>query len=110
MEDFVEALGGLGEVKDSVREYTMANDFAALAAAWRCAMDEGAVARKLSEWRLPCLIYAGTEDVDFFPDAQRVAKEIPGARFLALEGLSHLEAHANVIDVLPHIRALLSQS
>ena len=68
---------------------------------------EGAAARDLSSWDVPCLIYAGTEDADFFAGAKRAASEIPNARFVALEGLNHLENHANVDQILPHIRHMI---
>lgn len=110
MADFVEALGGLGEVDEEVRTHTLSNDFEALAAAWRSAMDEGGVVSNLTKWDVRCLIYAGTEDTDFFEDARRAASEIPGAHFLSLEGLSHLQAHENVDAVLPHIKALIDNA
>lgn len=110
MTDFVEALGGLGNLSDEVRHEALANDFEALAAAWREAMAEGAVAVGLATWQIPCLIYAGTEDADFYEDARRAASEIPGAAFVGLEGLSHLEAHENVREILPHIRRLIARA
>ena len=110
MVDFIEALGGFGEMDAETRALTLSNDFKALAAAWRCAMDEGGVAPNLSNWDVRCLIYTGTEDADFFEDARRAASEIRGARFLALQGLNHLQAHENVDDVLPHIKALIEGS
>jgi hypothetical protein len=70
-------------------------------------MAEGDIASDLRKWDTPCLIYAGTNDSDFYDGAKLAASMIPGARFVGLEGLNHLEAHANVDDVLPHIRALI---
>jgi pimeloyl-ACP methyl ester carboxylesterase len=107
MSDFVETLGGFGEVDEQTRRWTLENDFKALAAAWNSAMAEGDIAPGISRWTFPCLIYAGTEDSDFFEDARRAALQIPGATFVPLEGLSHLEAHVNVDDILPHIRELV---
>jgi hypothetical protein len=48
--------------------------------------------------------------VDFYEDAKRAASVIPGASFVSLDGLTHLEAHANVEDVLPRIRELLEDT
>lgn len=107
MDDFAAAMGGLGEVDAETKRWTMENDFEALSAAWSAALAEGDVVQDLSKIDVPCLIYAGTEDVDFFGDAKRAASEIHGAKFVALEGFNHLEAHVNVEDVLPHIKALL---
>ncbi len=86
------------------------NDAQAISAAWRGALTEGAAARNLSAWNVPCLVYAGSEDADFFAGAKRAAGEIPGAHFVALEGLNHVQAHANVDEVLPHIRSMINGS
>jgi pimeloyl-ACP methyl ester carboxylesterase len=107
MDDFVAAMGGLGDVDEETRRWTMENDFVALAAAWSAAMAEGDVVHDPAKIVMPCLIYAGTADVDFFEDAKRAAAQMPGATFVPLEGLSHLEAHANVDGILPHIRKLI---
>jgi pimeloyl-ACP methyl ester carboxylesterase len=107
MNDFIEALGGFGNLDEDARRWTVENDFEALAAAWNQAMVEGDLSGDLARWTVPCLIYAGTEDADFFADAQRAASAIPGARFLALQGLDHITAHASVDEVLPHIKALI---
>jgi pimeloyl-ACP methyl ester carboxylesterase len=107
MDDFVTAMGGLGAVDAETQAWTMANDFEALAAAWQAAMMEDDIVADLSKMDMPCLIYAGTNDADFFEDARRAASQIPGAMFVSLEGLSHLEAHANVDGILPHIRKLI---
>jgi pimeloyl-ACP methyl ester carboxylesterase len=107
MADFVEALGGFGGMDDQTKRWTLENDFEALAAAWRAALAEGGVAAGMPGWRFPCLVYAGSEDVDFFQDARRAASLIPGATFVSLEGQGHLEAHANVDGILPHIEKLI---
>lgn len=107
MTDFVEALGGFGKLDDDERRWTLENDFEALAAAWRAAVSEGDIAPSMATWEFPCLIYAGSEDGDFYEDARRAASVIPKGTFVSLDGLTHLEAHANVDDVLPHIRKLL---
>ena len=69
------------------------NDALAVDAAWRAALAQGAIARDLASWRTPCLIFAGTQDPDFFDQAQRAAVEIPTARFIALDDLDHIGAH-----------------
>ena len=45
------------------------------------------------EWRVPCLIYLGAGDEDFFDQARRAAAEIPNAEFVGLDALDHLAAH-----------------
>jgi pimeloyl-ACP methyl ester carboxylesterase len=104
---FVAVLTGIGALGEAETKAVLENDGPALAAAWLQALSEGEVARNLGTWRTPCLIYAGSEDIDFYEDARRAAQEIPGARFVALAGLDHLATHSNVDEVLPHIRALI---
>lgn len=110
MEGFLEALGGLGDVDETVRASVLDNDALALSAAWQAAMTEGDVVTDLARWKVPCLIYAGTGDVDFYADARRAAGKIPVAQFVALEGLNHLDAHSNVDQILPHIRQILERA
>jgi pimeloyl-ACP methyl ester carboxylesterase len=74
---------------------------------WNSSLIEGNAARNLSEWDVPCLVYVGAEDADFFVGAKRAANEIPSAHFVALEGLNHLQTHANVDQVLPHVRRMI---
>ena len=107
MSDFVEALGGFGGMDEATKRWTLENDFEALRAAWTAAIEEGDVAQSLRAWNFPCLVYAGSEDVDFYEDARRAASEIPGATFMTLQGQGHLEAHGNVDNVLPQIRKLI---
>ena len=106
MRVFTRALMDFGLDEAQARELED-NDAEAIRAAWMGALMEGAAARKLSEWSVPCLLYVGAEDPDFFAGAKRAAEEIPGAEFVALEGLGHMQAHANVDQVLPHIRRLI---
>jgi pimeloyl-ACP methyl ester carboxylesterase len=108
MSDFLKALGGSPDLDLLENAEVLNNDFDALGAAWRTALAEGDIASDLSQWNVRCLIYAGTEDEDFFQDAHRAAAQIPGAEFLALQGMSHLAAHENVDQVLPHIKALMA--
>jgi pimeloyl-ACP methyl ester carboxylesterase len=110
MADFMAALGGFEELDNEGYREVLDNDFDALAAAWSAAMAEGDVASDLRRWAIPCLVYAGTNDIDFYDGAKLAASIIPGARFVALEGLNHLEAHANVDNVLPHVKKLLAET
>jgi pimeloyl-ACP methyl ester carboxylesterase len=107
IQGFIAALERIAPIPEAVRSSLLQNDEQALAAAWAAAMAEGPVATNLLSWDLPCLIYAGTQDEDFFEGAKRAADQIPGARFVAIEGKNHISAHANVDDVLPHIKAMI---
>lgn len=83
------------------------NDPAALAAAWRSIVAEGAVAADLTSWRVPCLVCAGSAD-EMHDGARRAAEEIPGATFVSIEGMTHIAAFYEADELLlPHILALL---
>jgi pimeloyl-ACP methyl ester carboxylesterase len=71
----------------------LANDPAALDAAWRAALAEGPISDDLGEWRVRCLIFIGEGDADFLDQAHRAADEIPEAEFISLAGLDHYGAH-----------------
>lgn len=95
------------ELSAITRQRILANDPKAMRAAWRSALAEGPIAADLSAWRVPCLIYMAAGE-DMFENAQRAAAEIPTARFLALEGHTHLSAPFEVDQVLPAVRALFA--
>ena len=79
------------------------NDPVALEAAWQSTHLEVPVSQDLSAWRVPCLICAGEAD-EMRGDAERAAGEIPGAKFVSLEGHSHISAFYEADDLLlPHI-------
>ena len=109
MQGFVDVLeSAFGDKLSEVsRERVLANDAAALNAAWRSALDEGEISADLSAWRVPCLIYMSKGE-DMFAQARRAAAEIPTAHFLALEGHTHLSAPYEVDQVLPAVRALIA--
>jgi pimeloyl-ACP methyl ester carboxylesterase len=109
MQAYVDALESIfgDELEPQMRERVLANDPAALNAAWRSALVEGSISADLSAWRVPCLIYMATGEA-MFANAERAATEIPTARFLALEGHTHLSAPYEVDQVLPAVRALIA--
>jgi pimeloyl-ACP methyl ester carboxylesterase len=79
------------------------NDPAALEAAWRSVPAEGPVSENLGKWQVPCLICAGGAD-EMHDDAERAAREIPGAKFVSLAGQSHISAFYEAdAALLPHI-------
>ena len=82
------------------RTRALDNDPAALRAAWRAALSEGAVSRDLGAWRPRCLIFIGATDADFLDQARRAASEIPNAEFIALDELDHYGAHTSPENVL----------
>jgi pimeloyl-ACP methyl ester carboxylesterase len=79
------------------------NDPAALQAAWRSVPAEGAISGDLRKWQVPCLMCAGAGD-EMHDDAERAAREIPGAKFVSLAGHSHISAFYEAdAALLPHI-------
>jgi pimeloyl-ACP methyl ester carboxylesterase len=78
----------------------LANDPAALRAAWSAALAEGPISADLGAWRVRCLIFIGAADADFLDQAQRAAAEIPNAEFMSLHGLDHYGAHTDQADPL----------
>ena len=85
-EAVVEALEAFWDIRfsDERRARWVANDAAALEAAWTTALSEGPVSHDLPAWQVPCLIFMGAADNDFLEQAQRAAREVPSAEFLAL--------------------------
>jgi len=110
-EAFVQAYEALlGEsLPEPERSWLFENDLLALEAAWLSVRDEGPIASDLSHWRIPCVIYAGSED-EMSDDARRAAEQIPGAVFAMIEGSSHLTADRGVDAVLQHVLKLLAAS
>lgn len=98
---------GLGvRFPEPTRTLELENDPQAILAAWRSVSAEGPIADDLSAWRVPCLIYAGSDD-EMHDAARRAAQEIPNAAFLSLPGHTHVSAEGEVGQVLDAIRQLL---
>jgi pimeloyl-ACP methyl ester carboxylesterase len=95
IEAFVSALEAFSEIRfaSAQRGRYLQNDPAAIEAAWRAALDEGAVSEDLRSWRIPCLIFVGADDADFHDQARRAATEIPDAEFISIAAQDHLGAH-----------------
>jgi pimeloyl-ACP methyl ester carboxylesterase len=72
MEPFVEMLESFagGRLPDALRERWLDNDPAAIEAAWRAAIAEGAISEDLRAWQVRCLTHVAAGDVDFH-DQQR---------------------------------------
>jgi hypothetical protein len=104
MQGFVDSLEA--SFGDRITEPTLSrvldSDPRAIGAAWQSAMVEGAISADLTRWRVPCLIYMAAGE-DMYDNAARAAAEIPTARFLSLEGHTHVSAPDEVDAVLPHV-------
>jgi pimeloyl-ACP methyl ester carboxylesterase len=88
------------------RGWMLENDALALDAELHSALIEGPISNDLTAWRVPCLIYAGAEDV-MHEGAARAAAEIPGAVFLSLPGHTHFSADRVADEVIPAVLKLL---
>ncbi len=102
---FVEALEEYWDARfpDDFRPVYLAQDGAALAAAAEAMLTQGDISGDLSAWRVPCLIYLGAGDADFFEQARQAAGEIPNAEFIGLEGLDHYGAHFMSERIIPAV-------
>jgi pimeloyl-ACP methyl ester carboxylesterase len=102
---FVEALERYWDIRfpEDVRSGYLTQDGAAVAAAAEAMLNQGAISDDLRSWRVPCLIYLGAGDADFFEQARRAAGEIPNAEFLALDELDHYGAHFETERVIPSV-------
>jgi pimeloyl-ACP methyl ester carboxylesterase len=107
MQGFVDSLERSfgSELNEKTARRLLDNDPLAIHAAWRSAWLEGPISPDLTRWRLPCLIYIAAGE-DMYENAARAAGEIPGARFLALEGHTHLSGPEEVDAVLPYVLEL----
>ena len=102
----VEAFEGLaGRYPDEIRAAYLAEDAVAMRAAWTAGLAEGPVADHLGSWDLPCCICVAAGDVDFADDARRAAAEIPGARFVVIEGIDHLGV--DTVEADPFLQAVV---
>jgi pimeloyl-ACP methyl ester carboxylesterase len=100
-----------GRYPEAVRDEYLACDAAAMRAAWRSAMADGAISEDLGTWDVRCLICVAEDDVDFFDQAQRAAAEIPNAEFISIEGTDHLGVDTAPSDpVLPAVLRTLRET
>jgi pimeloyl-ACP methyl ester carboxylesterase len=109
---FVEALEAFWETRfpDDFRPGYLTQDGAAVAAAAEAMLTEGDISRDLTAWSVPCLIYLGAGDADFFEQARRAAGEIPNAVFIGLEGLDHYGAHYMSDRIIPAVLRTLRRA
>jgi pimeloyl-ACP methyl ester carboxylesterase len=102
MEPLVRAFEDFWGVRfpDPQRARWLDNDPAALDAAWRAALTEGAISADLARWRTRCLIFIGAADADFLDGARRAASEIPNAELLVVGEADHYAAHMSQDEVV----------
>jgi pimeloyl-ACP methyl ester carboxylesterase len=101
----------MGSLSQSRKSIFLANDPLALQASIRAF--RGVVSPKsgevLPKIALPVLLFVGEADPRF-PTIKECALRIPGARFVSLPGLDHVQAGARAELILPHIKIFLDES
>ncbi len=104
-EAFVGALETLiGErIAPEMISLLLENDLEALAAAAR---PRPGMEPVLSNMKMPCLLFAGTDD-SRYQLVKACAEHIPDCRFVSFPGLGHLDCYLRVDLVIPHIREFL---
>ena len=102
---FVEALEAHwgARIPPLERNVYVGQDGPAVAAALEAMLASGDLSTRLDAWRVPCLIYLGAGDEDFYEQAERAAAEIPNAEFVGLEELDHLAAHFAADQIVAEI-------
>jgi pimeloyl-ACP methyl ester carboxylesterase len=91
------------------RSQLLENDSEALVAATRSNLRRDSLDDSLSAISTPTLIFCGTAD-QYHDGARRAAGEIPGAEFLALDGLDHWQAMQRSDLVLPQATDFLARA
>ena len=86
----------------------LANDGPALAAFMEGAVTWIGQDAAIARLTMPVLVYAGDAD-PLHEGAQRVAGELPDARFISLSGLNHSQASERADLVLPHVLPFLAK-
>lgn len=92
---FVEALEAYSGARFPAfeRNVYVGQDGPSVAAAFEGMLASGDLSTRLDQWRVPCLVYLGAGDEDFYEQARRAAALIPNAEFVGLEELDHVAAH-----------------
>ena len=92
------------------RNVYLGQDGPSVAAAFEAMLASGDLSTRLGEWRVPCLIYLGAGDEDFYDQARRAAAEIPNAEFVGLEALDHLAAHFAAEEIVAAVVRVLREN
>lgn len=111
MEYFIKAFEKrMGSLSQSRRKLFLADDPLALLAAIRAFL--AAVSPKseevLPKIALPLLLFVGEADPRF-RNVDQCASRIPGAKFVALPDLNHVQAASSIDLVLPHVKRFLNE-
>ena len=84
----------------------LANDLQALLAA--LADDWTSNPGILPRMTMPCLVYVGEADDDYYPGAKECVKYMPNVTFVSLSSLDHWDAFSRGDLVLPHVKRFLA--
>ena len=58
---------------------------------------------------IPCLFYAGEDDVGYYSASKACAEIVPGSEFVSFPGLNHIGASSGSKTVLPHVLRFLEK-
>jgi pimeloyl-ACP methyl ester carboxylesterase len=96
----------VGPLRPLERKRMSAYDFTAMRMA---AQDRDSMESSLPEIRVPCLLFAGTND-EVYARAKKAASDVPNAQFVPLTGLRHGETMARIDLVAPLVRDFLREA
>lgn len=99
----------LGELEPERRAEILQLDTQSVAAAAAASLAEPISEDVFAKLSVPCLIYAGTDDVLAFTQVQRIADLIPNAELHILPGLDHSQAARESDQILPHVLAFFER-
>lgn len=94
---------------DSYLEPTLNGDIKAYIAKTKAIAMREDISQHLLDLEVPCLIYAGEEDLLSHDSAEEHAAKMPTAQFVTLPGLNHMESIARTDLVFPIINKFLNE-
>ena len=88
----------------------LANDVQALIAVLDQMLEYPGVPEIVPNMKMPCLLFAGEEDLEFYPGAEEGVKHMPNVTFVPIAGADHGGAFQRSEIVLPHVTRFLKAS
>jgi pimeloyl-ACP methyl ester carboxylesterase len=103
--DAIPSIWGITEPPEVIARLVK-NDVEALIAYRTKSLQSSGFAEILPSMRMPCLLYAGEDDL-VWAENKECAAIMPNVTFFSLPGLSHVEALSRSDLVLPHVKQFL---
>lgn len=95
-------------ITPSIEQRLGANDTMALVACRQQRLITPPYSDVVEKIVVPTLLYAGSAD-PIHDAARQTASQIPGARFISLAGLNHIEAMCQPQQIVPHVQLFLER-